>query len=184
LNRLQQTLQALVELTRSVDGRDRQVRPGGVADEERIACEDEPGLFGPAAIDDREATVLGAMPWGVEHPQRDVAEHDLLSLLERVVLVRGFRGRVDGDRDPVLKRQPPVSGDVVGVSVRLERAHDSHALLFRRREILLDRVGGIDDDRLMRLRIADEIRRAAEVVVDELPEDHASDRNIGRGLFS
>jgi hypothetical protein len=36
----------------------------------------------------------------------------------------------------------------------------------------------------MRLRIADEIRRAAEVVVDELPEDHAFDGNIARGLFS
>ena len=112
VGQLQKTLQALVELTRSVDRRDRQVRPGGVADEERIACEDEPGLFGPAAIDDREAAVLGAMARGVEHPQRDVAEHDLLSVLERVVLVRGFRGRVDGDRDPVLDGQRDKMGIV------------------------------------------------------------------------
>ena len=91
---------------------------------------------------------------------------------------------MDGDRDPVLERQTAVPRDVVGVGVRLERAHDSHAFLSCCREVLLDRIGGIDDDRLVRLFVADEIRRAAEVVVDELPEDHASDRNIGRGLFS
>ena len=100
------------------------------------------------------------------------------------MLVGGFRGGVDGDRDSVLQRQAPVSRDVVGVRVRLERAHDSHALLFCRGKVLLDRVGGIDDDRLLCLRIADEIRRAAEVVVDELPEDHDSDRTNEGGLFS
>ena len=82
------------------------------------------------------------------------------------------------------QRQTPVSRDVVGVRVRLERARDLHALLLGRCEVLLDRVGGIDDNRLLRLLIADEIRRAAEIVVDELPEDHGFDGNTGGGLFS
>jgi len=68
--------------------------------------------------------------------------------------------------------------------VRLERAHDSHALLFCRGKVLLDRVGGVDDDRLVGLLVADEIGRTAEVVVDELPEDHGFDRNTRDGLFS
>src|SRR3954447_26241504 len=62
--------------------------------------------------------------------------------------------------------------DVVGMRMRLERAHDAHVLLLGRDEVLLDRVGGVDDDRFVRLFVADEIRRTAEVVVDELPEDH------------
>jgi hypothetical protein len=177
-------LEAREELAGAVHGLDRQVRPGGVADEERIAREDEPGLLGPGPVENREAAVLGPVARRVEHAESHVAEHDLLSVLERIVLVAGYRGRMNGDRGPMLEREAPVTRDVVGVGVRLERAHDSHALLLRRAQVLPDCVGGIDDDRLSRLRIADEIRRAPEVVVDELPEDHAFDRNTDGGLFS
>ena len=181
---LEQSLKTRVELAGPVDGLDRQVRPGGVADEERVAREDEPRLFGPGPVDDCKATVLGAVAGSVDHPEGDVAQHHLLPVLERIVLVSGLRRRMDRDRDSMRQRQTPVSRDVVGVRVRLERARDLHALLLGRCEVLLDRVGGIDDNRLLRLLIADEIRRAAEIVVDELPEDHGFDGNTGGGLFS
>ena len=51
----------------------------------------------------------------------------------------------------------------------LEHAHDPHARGRGGVEVLLDREGRIDDDRLA--GVADEVR-AAEIVVDELPKDH------------
>jgi len=77
-----------------------------------------------------------------------------------------------------------VPGDVVGMRVRLERPHDADVLLFGRRHVPLDREGRIDEDRIVRRLVADEVGRAAEIVVDELPEDHGFDRNTGYGLFS
>ena len=44
-------------------------------------------------------------------------------------------------------------------------------------EVRLDRERGVDHDRLARVRVADEVRAAAEVVVDELAEEHARHRN-------
>jgi predicted DNA-binding protein with PD1-like motif len=41
-------------------------------------------------------------------------------------------------------------------------------------EVALDRVGGIDDDAFAGLLVSDEVRRTAEIVVDELGEDHAA----------
>ena len=39
-------------------------------------------------------------------------------------------------------------------------------------EVLLDRVRGIDDHGLTRGLVADQVGRAAEIVVDELPKLH------------
>src|SRR6185503_10802165 len=122
---LQEPLQASVELPRAVDRLDRQVRPRRVAHEERVAREDEPGLLGAGPVDDRETAVLGPVARGMEYLKRHVAEHDLLSVFERVMLVCGLCGRMDGDGDVVLERQAPVAGDVVGVGMRLERSYDS-----------------------------------------------------------
>ena len=120
----------------------------------------------------------------MDHPQDHLAEHDLLTVFERIVLVLRLGGGMDRDRDPVLEREPTVPGDVIGMRVRLERADDADVLLLGRRHVLLDRVGGIDDHRLVLPFVADEVGRAAEVVVDELSEDHRFDRNTRRGLFS
>ena len=83
------------------------------------------------------------------------------------------------DRQAVLEREPPVPGDVVGVRVRLEDAHDPHVVPRRLLEVLLDRVGGVDDDRLARVLVTDEVGGAAEIVVDELPEQHVAGRLTG-----
>ena len=74
----------------------------------------------------------------------------------------------------MLEREAPVAREVVGVGVRLEHAHDPHALALRRLEVLLDRERRVDHDRLARVGVADEVRAAAEIVVDELPEEHES----------
>ena len=65
-----------------------------------------------------------------------------------------------------------MSRDVVGMGVCLEHAHDPEVMLFGRLEVLLDRVGGIDDHRFARRLVADQVRPATEVLVDELPKKH------------
>src|ERR671915_422921 len=61
---------------------------------------------------------------------------------------------------------------MVGVRMRLEDADDPHAVPLRLLEVVLDRVGGINYDRLPGALVADQIGRAAEVVVDELAKQH------------
>jgi hypothetical protein len=73
---------------------------------------------------------------------------------------------------PVLEGEAAVPRDVVGVRVRLEHASDPHMELLSAFEVLLDRVRGIDDHGLTRGLVADQVGRAAEVVIDELRELH------------
>ena len=72
----------------------------------------------------------------------------------------------------MLEREPAVPGDVVGVRVRLEDARDPDVPFLRLGEVGLDRVRGIDDHGLTRGLVADQVGRAAEIVVDELPKLH------------
>ena len=58
----------------------------------------------------------------------DVTELDLRPVVERLVVEGRLRERVDTHRDPVLEREPPVPGDMVGVRVRLEHADEAHAV--------------------------------------------------------
>ena len=79
---------------------------------------------------------------------------------------------MDRHRQPVLEREAPVPRDVVGVRVRLEHAHDPQALALGGLEVGLDRVRGIHDHGLPGRLVADQVGRAAEIVVHELLEDH------------
>ena len=97
--------------------------------------------------------------------------HDV-AVLERLEGILGLCERMDGNGDALLERESSMSGDVVGVRVRLEHAHDAKAFLLGRFEVRLDRVGGVDDERLSCPRVTDQIRGAAEIVVDELAEHH------------
>ena len=98
----------------------------------------------------------------------------------RVVRVLGLGRGVDAHRDAVLEREPPVPGEVVGVRVRLDRADDADVAPLGLVEVLLDREGRIDDDGVTGTWIADEVRRTAERVVDELREDHGRARPYQR----
>jgi hypothetical protein len=59
----------------------------------------------------------------------------------------------------------------------LEDTHDPDAGVFGRLEVLLDGVGGIDDERLAPTGVTDQIGGAAEIVVDELAEQHGREAN-------
>ena len=115
--------------------------------------------------------MLGPVPGRVDVRAVTEPPH-LVAVLERLVGIRGPGVAVDGDRDPMFEREPAVAGDMVGVRVRLQHAHDPHALLLGRHQVLLDRVGGVDQQRLARVGVTDEVGGAPEVLVDELPEQH------------
>ncbi len=77
----------------------------------------------------------------------------------------------------MLERETAVARDVVGVRVRLEHPHEPDAVARGLLEVRLDRVGRIDHDGDAGLLVSDEVRGAAEVVVDELAEEHALEGN-------
>ena len=83
--------------------------------------------------------------------RRDVADVDLVAVRERLERVARLPPASGRDGDAVLEREPPVAGDVVGVRVRLEDAHDPDVVPLRLLEVLLDRVRRVDDDRLARV---------------------------------
>ncbi len=118
--------------------------------------------------------MLGPVARRVDHLHRQRADRDLVAVLERVARVRDVRERVDRDRHVVLEREAPVPGDVVGVVVRLEHADDSHAGPLGRGEQQLDLIRRVDNHRLAGRLVADQVGRAAEVVVHELLEDHVA----------
>jgi copper transport protein len=108
----------------------------------------------------------------VQRTHEDVAELDLGSIDERLVRERRARGLVHSYGHAVLQREASVPGDVIGVRVRLEHADETDIAARALIQIRLDRVSRIDDDGDAGLLVADEIGGAAEVVVDELPEEH------------
>ena len=172
VRQLEQAAQRVEEALGALLRADGEVGTGRVADEERVAGEDEPGLVGARAVDHGEARVLRAVAGRVDRAQDDLAELELDAVVQRVVRVLGLGGGVDRDRDAVLEREPAVPGEVVGVRVRLDDADDPTPRARGLLEERLDRVGRVDDRGDARLLVADQIRRAAEVVVQELLEEH------------
>jgi len=151
---------------------DRQVRPGGVADEERVAGQHEPRLRPARAVDDGDAAVLRAVARRVDAAQDDLSEGDLVAVLHRIVRVLGAGERVHAHRQAVLEREAPVARDVVRVRVRLDDAHEPHSASLRLLEVLLDGERRVDHGRDPGVLVADQVGRAPERVVDELREDH------------
>ena len=92
--------------------------------------------------------------------------------VERLERELDLRRRVHVDGAAVIEREPSVAREMVGVRVRLEHADQPHVLSRCLLEVLLDRVGRVDDHGCPLVLIADQVRRAAEAVVDELVEDH------------
>jgi hypothetical protein len=172
VRQLEQAPQRVEELAGALLRSDCEVGARRIADEERVAGQDEPRLVRARAVDRREARVLGPVPGRVDRAQHDRAELDLGAVLQRVVVVRGLGRRMDRDRHGVLEREPSVTGEVVRMRVRLDRPDDPDLAPRRLREHRLDREGWIHDRGDACFLVADQIRRAAEVVVNELLKQH------------
>ena len=72
----------------------------------------------------------------------------------------------------MLECEPAVAGDVVGVRVGLDVAHDADPVPLGLVEQRLDRIRRVDERRDPCLFVADEVTRTPEIVVQELVEDH------------
>ena len=77
VRQLQQAAERVEEVLRALSRADGEIRPSRVADEERVARQDEPGLVGARAVDHGQAGVLGTMARRVDRPQDDLAELEL-----------------------------------------------------------------------------------------------------------
>ena len=172
VRKLEQPAQRVKEPFRALLRGHREVWTRGVADEERVAGQHEPGLVGTRAVDDGEARVLGPVPGCVDGAQDDLAELQLDTVVEGVVWILGLCRAVDRHRDPVLEREPAVAGQMVGVRVRLDHPHDLHISPGGRLQHLFDRIRRIDDRSDACILVADQIRRTAQVVVQKLLEQH------------
>ena len=161
---LEQPVQAVEEPLGALARLDGEVRPRDRAAEQRVARQQEVG--------GEKAAVLGPVPGRVQAAQGDRPHAQLVAVRERLVGIPGLRSSVDGHRDPALECEPAVPGHVVGVRVGLQHPRDPDAGPLRLLEVLLDRVGGVDEQRLARVGVADEVRGAPEILVDELPEEH------------
>src|SRR3954449_7634392 len=181
---LDEPAQAVEQALGSFPRLDREVGTPRVADEERVTGEDEPRFVAPRAVDHREAAVLGAVPRRVDRAEHDVADLDLAPVLERLVRERRLGFPVDADRDPELEREASVTRDVVCVRVSLERTDEHDVVALRLGEHRLDVVRRIDDYPNAGTLVANQVRGAAQVVVQELLEEHGCDASTGCGYES
>ena len=81
---------------------------------------------------------------------------------------------MDVDRGAGGRGQPAVPRDVVRVVVGLEHVVDRDTEVARELEVLADLEAGVDHRGHAGVVVANEVGGAAEVVVDDLPEDHAA----------
>src|SRR5205085_11457427 len=81
-------------------------------------------------------------------------------------------------------RGAAVPGDMVGVRMRLEDGNERDLAPTALLEILLDRIGGIDEHCHPGVFVTDQVRGTPEIVVDELLEEHERDRSNPRGYIS
>ena len=88
-------------------------------------------------------------------------------------VVVGLRERVHVELRARRRREPPVAAHVVGVVVRLEDVFDRDAEVAREPQVLADLEPRVHDRRDARGLVADQVGSAPEVLVRDLPEDHA-----------
>ena len=158
-------LERAEEILRAFARRDREIGPRCVADEERVAGQDE-------LVADDERAVLRPVARRVQDADLGRARaHDRRRRRAARTGTRASASEWIATGRPCSSAKPAVARDVVGVRVRLEHALDADVLLRGRLEVLLDRECRVDDDRDGGVAVSDQVRGAPEVVVDELPED-------------
>ncbi len=150
VGKLRQALQRVEEVFRAFACVNREIGACSVADEEGVAREHE-------SLADDERAVLRAVTGRVDDADSERSEVEHVAVLQRIERKLGPGSRMDRHRNVVLQREPAVTGDVVGVRVRLEHARETEPMLLGRLEVGLDLVGGVDDERLALGRVADEV---------------------------
>ena len=156
-----------------------EVGPGHVADEQRVAREQRRRPAAARAVGDHVGDVLGPMTGCRDRFHAHVAERDRVAVAERLVRERGAGAGGHEQRCPGRGDYPAAPGHVVGVRVRLQHARDAQPVRRGEVEVPADVPGRVDDGGLA--GVADQVRRAPQVLVDELAEDHATASALGSG---
>ena len=130
---------------------------------------------GPRAVSvSTNAVCSGRCPGVCSARTRSAPSAQLPAVVERLVRVVRARLAVDVDDRAGRGGEAAVAGHVVGVGVRLEHVLDRHAEIAREPQVLVDVEPRIDDGGDARVVVADQVGGAAEIVVGDLSEDHAS----------
>ena len=149
-----------------------QVRPAGVADEQRVAGQDHPWLVGSSVVCDQVRVMRLSVSGGRDRLELGIADMDDLAICERAVVevdaraLREVRGRA-GAGDQIGQAR-----DVVGLHVRLEDGGDRHVLGLGERDVLIDQVDvRIYHGELASALAAKQVRGAGGFVVEQLTEE-------------
>ena len=168
----QPVVERVVERGRPVARLDRQIRPGDVAHEQRVAAQQGDRPVAAAAVADEEGGVLGAVARRVDRLDLHLPQIEPPAVGDHLVGIVDAGQLVDVDRRPRGPRQAPVTRDVVGMVVGLEHVLDPHVVQARQPQVGLDVPLRIDDRSDPGPDVGDQVRGAAEVLVDHLPEEH------------
>jgi hypothetical protein len=127
-----------------------QVRSANVADEQRVACEDEPGFVRAAAAVADYIRVMGRRV-----ARRGERLHERVTEINRPTVSERRGGELDADAFGKVRRcsgrlhQRRQAGEVIGLEVRLKDGDDRRANPLGRLEVALNQVDmGIDDGKL------------------------------------
>ena len=151
---------------------DREVGAGDVADEQRVAGQDGPGIAAAIGVAEQEGGVLGPVAGRVHRLDLDVAEAKRPAVGERLVRVLGVGELVDVDGRARRPGEPAVSRDVVGVVVGLEHVLDPDAVQPAEPQVGLDDPLRVDHRGDARAGVADQVGGAAQVLVQDLAKEH------------
>ena len=163
-------------------GRLQQIRPTGVADEEKIAAQQGDGFGCPAAfVRHEKANVLGRVPGSVPDIETDSSDIKMIPIAqERDVLaaarplglpVPATFGRQVSMR-PVIFHQRPRTADEVRVNVRLGDRHDFQVVLRGDPLIAFHVAFGIDDDGIPATLATNHVRVLGKPGIKDLSEKH------------
>ena len=151
-----QRQQPLVQRAEHVGGAlarlDRQVGAGDVADEQRVAAQQRPGVAAAAGVAEQEGGVLGPVAGRVDRLDRRGRPAPASS--RRRTARAGTRPRPARGRGSSRRccGQAAVAGDVVGVVVGLEHVPDPHPVQARQAPVGVDVPLRVDDRGDARLR--------------------------------
>jgi hypothetical protein len=157
-----------------------EVRPAHIAHEESIAREEEPGLLGARCIGDGEGDMLRAVARGMDYAQSDMTYVENVPIFELTVWVVYSCALVNADLGPG-KGELTVARHMVSMVVGLNNVPDTHPFTLGQLQVGTHVPLGIDYQALARAGIAHQIGSTAQVVTDELFEEHLySFRDNGR----
>ena len=105
-----------------------EVGPAHVADEEGVACEGHARLRRDLRVDHQDRHALGRVAGRLQEAQDDLAEADLVAVLDGQVRDQRLRLAAEDDRGARAGRQLAVPAHEVGVQMRLDDVLDAQPL--------------------------------------------------------